>query len=120
MIPVFAPPREPGFQNAIEGFNALWQTKVWQRHHCRNVAALETVSAHYIVAHRAKTATRREATERAGLEPKKRGRKADPTIAEVRPLAKLTRENERLRRKLAQAYTIIDVQKNSTLLAQNA
>jgi hypothetical protein len=31
VIPVFAPPREPGFQNAIEGFNALWQTKVWQR-----------------------------------------------------------------------------------------
>jgi hypothetical protein len=30
VIPVFAPPREPGFQNAIEGFNALWQTKVWQ------------------------------------------------------------------------------------------
>ena len=61
VIPVFAPPREPGFQNPIEGFNALWQTKVWQRHHCRNVAALETVSARYILAHRAKTAVRREA-----------------------------------------------------------
>ena len=55
----------------------------------------------------------REATERAGLEPKKRGPKADPTIAEARRLAKFTRENERLRRKLAQAYIIIDVQKNS-------
>jgi hypothetical protein len=32
VIPVFAPPREHGFQNAIEGFNALWQSKVWQRH----------------------------------------------------------------------------------------
>ena len=61
VVPVFAPPREPGFQNPIEGFNALWQTKVWQRHHCRNVAALETVSARYILAHRAKTAVRREA-----------------------------------------------------------
>ena len=61
VIPVFAPPREPGFQNSIEGFNALWQSKVWQRHHCRNVAALENVSARYIVAHRAKTAVRREA-----------------------------------------------------------
>jgi hypothetical protein len=61
VIPVFAPPREPGFQNAIEGFNALWQTKVWQRHRCHNVAALEGVSARYIAAHRAKTATRREA-----------------------------------------------------------
>ena len=53
----------------------------------------------------------REATERAGLEPKKRGRKADPAIAEARRFAELTRENERLRRKLAQAHTIIDVQK---------
>ena len=53
----------------------------------------------------------REATERAGLEPKKRGRKADPAIAEARRFAELTRENERLRRKLAQAHIIIDVQK---------
>src|SRR5450759_3485148 len=34
----------------------------------------------------------REATERAGLEPKKRGRKADPAIAEARRVAELTRE----------------------------
>ena len=60
VIPVFAPPREPAFQNSIEGFNGLWQTKVWQRHHCRNVAALEYVSTRYIAAHRAKTAARRE------------------------------------------------------------
>jgi hypothetical protein len=40
VIPVFAPPREPGFQNAIEGFNALWQSKVWQRHHCPDVESL--------------------------------------------------------------------------------
>jgi len=53
----------------------------------------------------------REATERAGLEPKKRGRKTDPAIAEARRVAELTRENERLRHKLAQAHTIIDVQK---------
>ena len=53
----------------------------------------------------------REATERAGLEPTKRGRKADPAIAEARRVVELTRENERLRHKLAQAHTIIDVQK---------
>ena len=53
----------------------------------------------------------REASERAGLEPKKRGRKADPAIAEARRVAELTLENERLRHKLAQAHTIIDVQK---------
>jgi len=59
VVPVFAPPREPGLQNAIEGFNGLWQSKVWQRHHCPTVAALCRVSATYIKAHRAKTAHRR-------------------------------------------------------------
>ena len=53
----------------------------------------------------------REAAERAALEPRKRGRKADPGIAEGRRVAELTKDNERLRRKLAQAHTIIDVQK---------
>ena len=59
VIPVFAPPREPGFQNAIEGFNALWQSKVWQRHHCPDVESLVAVSERYIAAYRAKTALRR-------------------------------------------------------------
>lgn len=53
----------------------------------------------------------RAATERAALEPKKRGRKVDPAIAEARRVDDLTRENGRLRHKLAQAHTIIDVQK---------
>jgi hypothetical protein len=60
VIPVFAPPREPGLQNAIEGFNGLWQSKVWQRHHCSTVADLRRVSATYIKAHRAKTVHRRD------------------------------------------------------------
>ena len=53
----------------------------------------------------------REAAERVALEPRKRGRKADPGLAEGRRVAELTKDNERLRRKLAQAHTIIDVQK---------
>ena len=61
VIPVFAPPREHGFQNAIEGFNALWQSKVWQRHHCPDLASLVAVSRRYIIAYRVKTAARREA-----------------------------------------------------------
>jgi len=61
VIPVFAPPREPGFQNAIEGFNGLWQSKVWQRHHCPDVASLSAVSQRYIAAYRGKTARRQEA-----------------------------------------------------------
>ena len=55
-----APPREPGFQNAIEGFNGLWQSKVWQRHRFPDVATLKSISARYIAAYRAKTAGRRE------------------------------------------------------------
>ena len=54
---------------------------------------------------------RRDATGHVALAPQKRGRKADPAIAEARRVAELTRENERLRHKLAQAHTIIDVQK---------
>ncbi len=70
VVPVFAPPREPGFQNAIEGFNALWQSKVWQRHRCRDVAALVAVSARYIAAYRGKTATRRETAPKRRSFPK--------------------------------------------------
>ena len=47
----------------------------------------------------------RKANERAALEPKKRGRKADPAIAETRRLAQLSKENDRLRQQLAQART---------------
>ena len=54
---------------------------------------------------------RRETTEYVALAPQKRGRKADPAIAEARRVTELTKDNERLRRKLAQAHTIIDVQK---------
>jgi hypothetical protein len=54
VIPVFAPPREHGFQNAIEGFNALWQSKVWQRHHCPDLASLMAISGRYIIAYRVK------------------------------------------------------------------
>jgi transposase-like protein len=53
----------------------------------------------------------RAASERVALEPRKRGRKVDPGIAESRQVTALTKDNERLRRKLAQAHTIIDVQK---------
>ena len=53
----------------------------------------------------------RAVAQRAAVEPKKRGRKADPAIAEARRADELTRENGRLRHKLAQAHTIIDVQK---------
>lgn len=53
----------------------------------------------------------RAAADRAALEPQKRGRKADPALAETRRFDQLTRENVSLRHQLAQARTIIDVQK---------
>jgi transposase len=54
----------------------------------------------------------------AGLDTRKRGRKTDPAIAQAHQSAKLTRQIERLRRQLAQAQLIIEVQKKvSCLLA---
>ena len=50
----------------------------------------------------------RERGQLQGLTPKKRGRKPDPQAAE---LARLQRENERLKVRLEQAETIIEVQK---------
>jgi hypothetical protein len=61
VTPVFAPPREPGFQNAIEGFNALWQTKAWHRNRVTDLEHLQRVSAAYVAAHRAKSACRSDA-----------------------------------------------------------
>jgi transposase-like protein len=60
VVPVFAPPLEHGLQNAIEGFNALWQAKVWQRFTFASLAALDTHSYSYVRAHRARHALRAE------------------------------------------------------------
>jgi hypothetical protein len=60
ITPVFAPPREPGFQNAIESFNGLWQSKVWQRHRFESLEQLMAISTRYISAHRARASSRRE------------------------------------------------------------
>ena len=60
----------------------------------------------------------RASPDGVGLGNRRRGRKADPAVAEAHRTAKLTRENDRLRRQLAQARLIIDVQKKvSSLLA---
>lgn len=60
VVPVFAPPREPGFQNAIEGFNGLWQAKVWQRSTFKDIAQVKAASVRYVSAHRARSSARRE------------------------------------------------------------
>lgn len=53
----------------------------------------------------------RDLAGEAALEPRRRGRKPDPTRVERERLQKLERENARLQRELAQARLIIDVQK---------
>ena len=58
VIPVFAPPRETGFQAAIESFNGLWQAKVWQRFHHDDLGQLQERSSRYIQAHRRRNAAR--------------------------------------------------------------
>lgn len=49
--------------------------------------------------------------ESVALGARKRGRKPDPALAEARKLQQLQRENDVLRRRLAQAQEIIEVQK---------
>ena len=58
--------------------------------------------------HLSKWRRQRELGELGGLAPQKRGPKPDPQAVE---LARLERENERLRERLRQAELIIDVQK---------
>ena len=61
VVPVFAPPRETGFQASIENYNGQWQAKVWSRFEHASLTALQQRSAQYVTAHRRRTATRREA-----------------------------------------------------------
>lgn len=58
----------------------------------------------------------RDAREQSLLVERKRGPKIKPGAVEARQIAELTRENERLQRKLAQADLIIDVQKKLSIL----
>lgn len=60
VVPVFAPPREPGFQNALENFNGRWQAKVWARFAPATLAELAACSARYITASRQRAAARSE------------------------------------------------------------
>lgn len=51
VVPVFAPPRETGFQAAVESFNALWQAKVWQRFRHRDLRQLRARNRAFLAAH---------------------------------------------------------------------
>lgn len=61
VAPVFAPPRETGFQAAIEAFNGRWQRKLWARFWDPTLADLQARSAAYVAASRQRSALRIEA-----------------------------------------------------------
>jgi hypothetical protein len=61
VVPVFVPPRETGFQAAIEGLNGRWQAKVWARSHHESLAGLQAQSARYVLAARQRSAARIDA-----------------------------------------------------------
>ena len=58
VTPVFAPPRETGFQADIESFNGRWQDGVWNRFHFVNLAHVARQSRKYVAASRLKSASR--------------------------------------------------------------
>jgi hypothetical protein len=60
VIPVFAPPREPGFQAAVESLNGRWQAKVWRRFERVSLFELLDHSDRYIAAARRRNVLRIE------------------------------------------------------------
>jgi transposase len=60
IIAVFAPPRETGFQAAIENYNGRWQAKVWQRFEHDNLQTLAGHSDRFVSAVRQRSAPRRD------------------------------------------------------------
>jgi hypothetical protein len=58
VTPVFVPPRETGFQAAIESLNGRWQAKVWARFHYDSLAAVQAQSARYVAAYRRRCESR--------------------------------------------------------------
>jgi transposase len=61
VVPVFVPPREPGFQAAIENYNGSWQAKVWGRFEHADLDALADRSGRHVAALRRHRADRIEA-----------------------------------------------------------
>ncbi len=58
ITPVFAPPREHGFQNAIESLNGRWQAKVWSRLHHESLNDVQQQTLRWVEATRRRAAVR--------------------------------------------------------------
>lgn len=60
VAPVFAPPRETGFQAMVENYHGWWQAKVWARFEHHSLAELQERSARFVAASRRSRAQRIE------------------------------------------------------------
>ena len=69
VVPVFAPPREPGLQNGVENLNGRWQEKVWRRFDHQTLAGLCARSKRYVAASRQRALTQQEPIPRRMLFP---------------------------------------------------
>ncbi len=61
VTPVFAPPREMGFQASVESFNARWQAAVWRRFQHKNMVSLSRRTEAFLAAYRRRLTQRIEA-----------------------------------------------------------
>lgn len=61
LVPVFAPPRETGFQAMIENYNGRWQAKVWTRFEHTDLTDVTVRSDAFVLAARQRAAPRIEA-----------------------------------------------------------
>jgi len=61
VTPVFAPPKETGFQASIENYNGRWQAKVWIRFEHKDLPALSQQSDRFVKAARHRSASRLDA-----------------------------------------------------------
>src|SRR6202035_4738116 len=60
VTPVFAPPRETGFQAAVENYNGRWQAKVWARFEHDSLQSVQDRSRRFVAAARVRSAARIE------------------------------------------------------------
>ena len=83
VVPVFAPPRETGFQAAIENYNGRWQAKVWRRFWHESLQNLIDRSNRFVAAARVRSAAAIEAA------PPRRPFPTDwlPSVVRRKPLA---------------------------------
>jgi transposase-like protein len=94
-------------------FNAAYKRRILQEaEHCDagGIAALLRREGLYS-SHLTTWRRQREAGEIAGLEPRKRGKKGIPRNPLADEVARLSKENSQLQKRLQQAETIIEVQK---------